>query len=173
MVLDTFCVCVYKCMLFLEAARRCLGSGKKSSIFMSSDDSKTHVCQNGSQKNKCYRSLKRRKLFILIFTKMCQIYDMISGVKKSSAEIAEILGLFVRRCFDPSQQCGYLRFHLISCITLHISFLLKEKKIGIVRFSRYSLLLAWWTSVEEHYSHFCQPCRYVKDICIFSIVSLL
>lgn len=79
-------------------------------------------------KKKCSRSLKRRKLFILIFTKMCQIYDTISGVKKSSAEIAEILCLFVRRCFDPSQQCGYLRFHLIPCIILYISFLLKEKK---------------------------------------------
>lgn len=51
MVLDTFvCVCVYKYMLFLEAARRCLGSGKNSRIFMSSDDSKTHLCQNGSQR---------------------------------------------------------------------------------------------------------------------------
>jgi len=55
-----------------EAARRCLGSGKSSSIFMSSDDSKKYACQKESHthththtqnKNKNKNQTKKTNLF--------------------------------------------------------------------------------------------------------------
>lgn len=64
---------------------------------------------------------------MLIFNNTSHICDMKSGVK-SNTEIAETLPLFSRIGFGPSQQCGYWRFHLITCSILDLSFSPLNKK---------------------------------------------
>lgn len=161
-------------MLFLEAARRCLGSGKNSRIFMSSDDSKTHLCQSGSQRKNVLGHLREGNCLSWSSPKCVKFMIRYQVSKKA---VQRLLRFFV--CLSGDVLILHNNVGTWDFILSHVSFYIlafyskKKKKKGVVRVSRYSLLLAWWTSVEEHYSHFCQPCRYDKDICIFSIVSLL
>jgi len=60
-------------------------------------------------------------MFILVFSNVCHIYDTKLG-GKNNTEIAEVLALFDRIGFGPSQQLGYLRLHLISCRILDFIF---------------------------------------------------
>lgn len=142
---------------------------EKNSIFMSSDDNKTHACQNGSQKT-CMKSNTHTKLFMLIFNNVCHIYDMKSG-GKNNTEIAETLALFGRIGFGPSKQHGYLRFHLISRSILDLIFPTVNKKYYDLCQGFKVCLATGMMNFHEKGLFSYHPCRYVKDI--FSMVSLV